>query len=386
MSQRKPYPPQGTTPTRTPAAKTDAGGAVASQLRGYALEASLASEQVRQAYRKILAQAEAVHQRNERAFQNVKKVRHALMAARNLQELLATMFQELTSLDVHHVSLTLATETISPLNPAVEALPHGVTKRLDWATRADIQKRLIHDGKTAIRIGPKRQVDQTGTLFGLGIRSSALLPLEHQNELLGSLNLGSRTLDRFDVDQNLDLLEDLGVTAALCLDNVLVHQRTEQLAATDSLTGVYNRRYFYELAGRALDLSRRHGDPVSIVYVDLNEFKPINDHYGHDVGDLVLKRLADTIRSRIRKTDLLARLGGDEFALLLPRVDSKKAAGLAETLKRQVGLVSFEDLGYADLKMSAAFGSAEAVSGDTVDELLSRADQAMYKDKGNKKR
>lgn len=121
-------------------------------------------------------------------------------------------------------------------------------------------------------------------------------------------------------------------------------RREEQLAArTDFVTGAVNARYFHEMLQMELDRIRRYPQPLTVVFIDIDNFKTINDTFGHPMGDKVLRFIADELRSQLRRTDVVARVGGDEFALLLPSlrqpeaevVLSKVRAGLAEALQRQ---------------------------------------------------
>lgn len=152
--------------------------------------------------------------------------------------------------------------------------------------------------------------------------------------------------------------------------------RAEQLARTDYLTGVANARYFFELAGAEIDRARRYERPFSLAYIDVDNFKSVNDRLGHGAGDALLRIMADSIRGRIRTSDVLARLGGDEFALLLPEAGYDAAqvavrkirAGLAEVMQNKGWPVTF------------SIGVVTCVSppDTTLDELVKVADGLMY--------
>ncbi|MEM9694103.1 MAG: diguanylate cyclase [Myxococcota bacterium] len=161
------------------------------------------------------------------------------------------------------------------------------------------------------------------------------------------------------------------------------NERLEQLATTDQLTGVWNRRYFDEAARRSIALARRSSRPLSVVLVDTDRFKSINDTYGHGVGDQVLQRVATLLRDNARQADLVARVGGEEFAILMPDAELDLAAQAAErmrgALEREVGsrVTSLEGR-----TVTASFGVASLeYERDNLDELLSRADRAMYRSK-----
>lgn len=152
-------------------------------------------------------------------------------------------------------------------------------------------------------------------------------------------------------------------------------QREKQLAHTDSLTGIGNARSFYESARTELERLRRYRHPFTVFYIDIDDFKLINDHQGHSRGNAVLQLIAKGLQSCIRKTDYVARLGGDEFALLLPETDTEAAAAVAEKL-RETLLDRMHAQGFST---TFSIGGVTFLNGpDTVDELIRKADECMY--------
>lgn len=341
--------------------------------RGYAAE-----------LRAELRDARLTLRENDQAFQNIRDIRHKLMGSRALSELLRALLGGLEGLNVDYVGVTLVRDFMEPESALAVSLGDEVKGRLRFKEKRFLERMLCPFG------GPKAYIGATGLketpgLFSAEIKSCVLLPLVHQAKLIGCLNLGSLSPSRFPSDYSLDLLEDLAATAAISLDNVITHERNKRLATTDSLTRIYNRRFFQAQGARAFALARRHGDALACIYIDLNDFKPINDRYGHETGDLALKKLAWFVRRRIRQTDIFARLGGDEFGLLLPRVKMHQALRVAEWLREGIGKISFADEGYPDLTISAAFGVATIEADDSrFIDLMNRADAAMYEDKGQK--
>lgn len=153
-------------------------------------------------------------------------------------------------------------------------------------------------------------------------------------------------------------------------------EQTEH-AQTDYLTQVWNRRYFFQQAEYEIALAKRHRHELSVVVVDIDHFKAINDRYGHDAGDEVLKRTAQAMKKALRSTDILARHGGEEFVVLLPHTDSSAAGLVAEHLRAAVSDCRTEiNLGITQVTICA--GVAAARRGDSVDSLVRRADDAMY--------
>ncbi|HEX9892789.1 MAG TPA: GGDEF domain-containing protein [Gemmatimonadales bacterium] len=156
------------------------------------------------------------------------------------------------------------------------------------------------------------------------------------------------------------------------------HER--ELARTDSLTGIANARSFTEVATSELLRSRRYGRPLTVVYLDLDGFKEVNDRMGHAAGDVVLKRVAAACRDTLRRTDLVARLGGDEFAALLPETGAEAAQLVIGKLQRVLS-TAFASEGWT---VTASFGVVTcAVAPDAVDAVLDRADRLTYRSKSN---
>lgn len=154
------------------------------------------------------------------------------------------------------------------------------------------------------------------------------------------------------------------------------------LATVDPLTGAYNRRAFFHHAERELARARRTGAPLTLLLLDLDRFKRVNDSYGHLAGDELLRAFADTITARLRKTDLFGRYGGEEFCLLLPDTDRTGALALAESLRADVAnrVVEFEGRRIA---ASVSIGIAECRDSDDLDAALADADTALYQAKRN---
>jgi two-component system cell cycle response regulator len=354
------------------------------RLETTSVKAPTQSDKLREKYEEILQEIEQLYRQNERAAQQIRAIRYKLMGARSVTGLLQTLIDELSRRNVDHVSITLADDVVDPNDRTVVNFPAEIKKHLMFVSRSDLESALAPNGRSKTRIGNREDVDLLG-IFGRRTKSCVVVPMEFRDTVIGSINLGAASTTRYTDDMAPDLLEDLAQTAALCLDNVITHERNEKLATTDALTKIHNRRYFYETATRTIDLANRHGDWVSCIYIDLNNFKHINDTYGHTMGDLALQKMVHYIQNRIRKTDLFARLGGDEFSVILPRIGQTEAQRLAEALRRGVAKISFKDEGPAELKLSAAFGVASIKGGRArLDDLINRADEAMYSDKVNK--
>jgi len=165
-------------------------------------------------------------------------------------------------------------------------------------------------------------------------------------------------------------------------DRELLQEKLRDLAAIDELTGVSNRRSFYEKAGIELDRARRHGRPIGFAIMDMNGFKQINDRYGHHAGDDALRLTARLCVDTLRSCDVVGRIGGDEFAFIFPECDEAGAAAAVEKVRQVVCAATFSS-GTDTVRLSAAFGSVGSTGPvhPDLEEFLSIADRRMYADK-----
>ncbi len=163
------------------------------------------------------------------------------------------------------------------------------------------------------------------------------------------------------------------------------NQRLQRLVAVDALTGIANRRQFDRSLERELRRARRDGQPLSLIFLDLDEFKRFNDTYGHARGDDVLRQVAQTLNETFRRGgDLVARYGGEEFAVILPGVDARRAALYAERLRRRIWRLGISHgAAYAADRVTLSGGVATVLPSQiaTPHELLSAADEALYRAK-----
>jgi diguanylate cyclase (GGDEF)-like protein/PAS domain S-box-containing protein len=163
-----------------------------------------------------------------------------------------------------------------------------------------------------------------------------------------------------------------------------MEEKLRRLATTDALTGVANRGHFMQRAAAELERARRYGRPLSMVMLDIDYFKQINDRYGHSAGDEAIRALTTASVGLVRQQDLVGRLGGEEFGILMPETDQEAARRLAERLRVRIAEVDLPLPGEETVRMTASFGvSALSPAQDNVDDLLARADRALYVSKRN---
>jgi diguanylate cyclase (GGDEF)-like protein len=219
----------------------------------------------------------------------------------------------------------------------------------------------------------------------LGIRSVLCVPVMMDEEIAALIYVykrdpASRPFDQHDVQ----LAVAISHQAALTIQRAHLLKKAqllEQLAMTDSLTGLHNRRQFLELAALEFQRARRYRHPLSVLMLDIDGFKQVNDTYGHAVGDQILQIVSTRCRKSLRDIDLLGRYGGDEFVVLLPEDDLNGARNAAERLCRYVAATSVDtDRGLLNITLS--LGAAALAEGDAdVASLLNRADAALYRAK-----
>ena len=155
----------------------------------------------------------------------------------------------------------------------------------------------------------------------------------------------------------------------------------QKQATTDTLTGCYNRKMFNDLLATEVKRVDRHGGVFSLIILDIDDFKTVNDTFGHLVGDEVLIEMANLCRGNIRESDIFARWGGEEFTILLPETDLMGAVGVAEKIRLILGGYDFGKPG----KKTCSFGVAEYSKGEDTNTLISKADRALYFSKENGK-
>lgn len=206
-----------------------------------------------------------------------------------------------------------------------------------------------------------------------------LYPLMLEERVLGSFLLGFRNTGPDDYEKR--ILEILANQACIAISNAFLFEQVKRMATTDGLTGVYNHRYFQEKFTKILLRAERYGEKFSLMLLDIDFFKKVNDTYGHPVGDIVLKKVAEILSSIARKVDIVARYGGEEFAIICVNEDKKNALKLAERLRKEIEetVIIFEG---GKLKVTASMGVASYPE-DGIDKpsIIEKADKALYEAK-----
>ncbi len=211
------------------------------------------------------------------------------------------------------------------------------------------------------------------------------VPLKVKNQVIGVINVTDHQKTGAFSEGDVELLRLFADQAAIAVENARLFTELQRISITDDLTGLHNRRHFFELAEVEFERANRYRHPLSAMMIDIDHFKKINDSYGHAVGDQVLKVMGTRFRENLRKIDIIGRYGGDEFAVLLPDNDLSNAYHAAERLRKCVA-VSPVDTSQGPLDVTISVG-VSALPQDylSLKKLLDQADMAMYvaKENGN---
>lgn len=214
--------------------------------------------------------------------------------------------------------------------------------------------------------------DAAGAMHGaLGV------PLASRDARIGWLGVFSRVAGTHFGDDDLQRLEELAERVAPAIENARRFREARQLADLDALTGLHNRRYFHETLARELDRANRYQRLLSLVLVDVDSFKEINDRMGHLAGDAALAEIADRVRKVVRSADIPCRVGGDEFAVIVPEAELGQARQLVGRIQRAV---SSEPVARAG-RIRVSAGVAELQPNDSPTSLFERADESLYEAK-----
>ncbi len=210
-------------------------------------------------------------------------------------------------------------------------------------------------------------------------RSILCAPLVSRGRTIGVLEILNKKGGSF-TKRDLELVLTLVEPCAIAIENAILFQRTEQLTITDDLTRLFNSRYLNLYLGREIKRCKRHGIPLSVIFLDLDGFKSINDQYGHLAGSGTLTEVGGILALGVRESDILARYGGDEFVVVLPETPSSGALVIAERLRRAIEEHRFLEPQGIAARISASFGiSTYPDHALSPEGLIQKADQAMYR-------
>jgi len=362
------------------------------------LAASLAEAQAEnQALRSRMAYLLDQAERNHAIMMRHQGFDLDIVSAASFQELVGTIFRNLPVIsDLDAVTLTLIDE---------DADIHTVMGKLG-VNFAEFPGLLFADSVDALGLNlgertpdarpPKPQLSmydplKHGHAFPnppQAMQSVALVPLLRNKRIIGSLNIGSVDPTRFTPSMATDFIEHMGSIIAICLENVISNEMLKYIGLTDSLTGIYNRRYMDRRLLEEISRARRQDYDIAFMYIDIDHFKRVNDTIGHQGGDEVLREVANRIKHELRLSDSLARFGGEEFVVLLINANLESAAFVAERIRASIAASMIDVSSSVRISVTASLGVAclnRSVLDTPVEaaamELIAQADAALYQAK-----
>ena len=307
----------------------------------------------------------------------VNRIASAIRSSLELPSILQTTVNEVgNALGAQHCTLRVDGELEQPPTtkyyfrdgepnePEVEELVNDLNAYHARLSRK--HKSFVQDGRDQAAGGQ----DET--------RPVAVVPLVYQLRFVGVLMVRSDDAKRIWQESELLLLRTVADQVAVAVNHARLYEKQQQLALTDSLTGCVNRRSFEMQLERDLRLATRMRQPVSLIMLDIDHFKRVNDTHGHDAGDAALRFLADVLRDELRGVDTAARYGGEEFAVILPQANLDGALIVAERLRARLENTDIPGIGC----ITASFGIATfPLHANSRSQLVSAADHALYEAK-----
>ncbi len=264
-------------------------------------------------------------------------------------------------------------EGIEPQKDVYSQLP---VDKLPWATRK--LKNFESLNITSVEDLPPEAWEEKAILQATGVNSMLVIPLGYHGTAIGYLGFNSIRIERKWTEQDISLLKIVGEFFVSIFEREKAEAALERLSVTDHLTQIFNRLKFENVLHTEIQRSRRHHRVFSLIMFDIDHFKKINDSFGHDAGDNVLRKLAEIISVHIRTIDMFARWGGEEFVILVVETHLEDAKSFAEKLRRDIETTSF----HSGI-LTCSFGVTEYRKTDDNSTIIKRADDALYEAKSN---
>jgi two-component system, cell cycle response regulator len=320
---------------------------------------------------------------NERILRKFQQFELQLLAITGMEALFDTLLAEtLRHFRLDAVELWL----FDPERILRDLLPNDVqgSAGLYWFDN-DRDLRALYSASQSVHL---TSPPPAGLFPGRPMRSAALLPLVRQGALIGSLHFGAFAAQRFSSDKSTDFIGHLASVVAVCIENCTNQERLHRLSLIDMLTRVENRRAFHISIDTEIARAIRRTEPLTVMMGDLDHFKAVNDNHGHQVGDRVLRAVAQEIAGMLRKTDHVCRYGGEEFALILPNCDRGLALEIAERIRARIASLRVASDSGIEVPTSISLGVTcwthpKPKGIDIAEGLIKVADDAAYRAKLN---
>src|SRR6202050_154185 len=316
----------------------------------------------------------SLEEQRTRQLQAINAIAQQTTAVLDLEQLLARVCELIQgAFRVSHVSLFLREDhdlvlrahhgTLTPRVPEGGRFPASTEP---WAS-------ILASSNTAMETD--LCVAPAGTKFFAESASRMCIPLISFGQTLGVLALDSAQPDAFR-DGDLQSLESVADICATAIQNAHYVERVKQLAYLDGLTGIFNRRFFELRIMEEIERARRYGTGMAVIMADIDQFKRLNDEFGHVLGDEVLRQVSSLFHQQLRKIDVVCRYGGEEFGIVLTQTNASHAVSVAEKLRKMVEGWLFP--GVPRTVTISAGAAAFPEQGTTRDELVRAADSALY--------
>jgi len=326
----------------------------------------------------------ATGSRHSAAIETLMEIARALASPHEIEEVLQEIMSQVNRLlKPMTLSLLLKDDVSGELESAVVIsngddhldgadLPAGHGAAV-WATAND-RSLIIPDVRCNERFAA-----EFDNKLSFTARSVICVPIKSHDKVFGVIllinSINGNIFDAAD-EQILTAIADF---AGVAISNAKALEKIQQLVITDDLTGLFNSRYFFEQIEYEVERSKRYNSPLSLVFLDLDHFKNVNDTYGHLTGSRLLAEVGSVVSEHIRKTDKAARYGGDEFVIILPQTEKSGAFAFALKLHSELNKKTFYSNDGAHLTVSGSFGVASfPADAHSSAELVSKADEAMY--------
>ena len=315
--------------------------------------------------RQLEERLEQLGQERQRLRQSLRRIGELFASNLDREALLNLALH--TAIDAVDASDGRLTARMAPDEPLSEAARAGSLERFGEAVR-EVEREAMRHPPLAETAGD-----------GVALASVVLAPASPGGRAHGLITV-ARTGGAFN-DDDRDLLRSLAAQATVALENVDLHLQVSRQAVTDQLTGLANHGRFQEMLGLEIEQVRRYRHPLGLILLDIDDFKRVNDTYGHQQGDRVLREVARVLRESSRDVDVPARYGGEEMALILPHTDLDGSYAIAERVRAAVEQLRVPMIdGTGELRVTASVGVATTLEGEK-DGLVAEADAALYRAK-----
>ncbi len=306
-------------------------------------------------------------------------VARALTSSLDLDSILGAIMQQMEQFfEPESWSLLIVDEEQQNLYYAVAAGKSSGDRNLRVSMGEGIAGWVAQHGEPVIVSEPGNDARFAASLPGSSVRSAICIPLRWRDRTLGAIELLNYRVSTL-TSETMAFLQVLCDYAAIAIQNVRAVERIQELTITDDCTGLFNSRHLFSVTEGELERSRRFNFPFSLVFIDLDHFKRVNDLHGHLAGSRLLGEIARTIKHNVRGIDSAFRYGGDEFIVLLPQTGKDAALEVTQRLLHALRDTQYLLSEGLDLRMMASFGVATYPDdGNSVQEIIGAADEMMY--------